>query len=138
MKPLKFRAWHKVLRKMFPVVGLGLDASPKAVLYLPSPHREDDVEANWTAQVVPAEELELMQSTGFRDVNGEEIFEGDIVTGEDDDDVGRIAWNEKSGAWFVEWSKATSQIVGKVLPVRVIGNIYLVSKQPLDPQPTQV
>ena len=124
---------------MFPVAGLGLDASPKAVLYLPPPDREEDAaKLNWTAQVVPAEELELMQSTGFRDVNGEEIFEGDIVTGEDDDDVGRIAWNEKSGAWFVEWSKATSQIVGKVLPVRVIGNIYLVSKQPLDPQPTQV
>ena len=54
----------------------------------------------------------------------------------DADDVGCIAWNEKWGAWFVEWSKATGQIVGNVLPLRVIGNIYLVSKQPLDPQPT--
>ena len=77
---------------------------------------------------MPAEELELMQSTGFRDVNGEEIFEGDIVTGEDADDVGCIAWNEKWGAWVVEWSKATGQIVGNVLPLRVIGNIYLGSE----------
>jgi uncharacterized phage protein (TIGR01671 family) len=135
MKLLKFRAWHKALKKMFPVVGLALDANPKAVVYLPSPGGEAATEVNWTAQVVAAEELELMQSTGFRDVNGEEIFEGDIVTGEDADDVGCIAWNEKWGAWFVEWSKATGQIVGNVLPLRVIGNIYLVSKQPLDPQP---
>lgn len=85
--------------------------------------------------LIPIEksELILMQSTGLRDKNGKEIFEGDIVQFED-------CYTETDFLYvntgIVEWSQGSFTITnrdsvemgdlldGEFLDVTIIGNVY--------------
>jgi uncharacterized phage protein (TIGR01671 family) len=64
----KFRAWDKILKKMNDVTAIDFSTKPFRVFY--SAYGED----NYFNQ-----DAILMQSTGMSDINGVEIFEGDIV-----------------------------------------------------------
>lgn len=86
----RFRAWDKEFKEMVQVDALVFD--------------EQIIKATYKNGNVVKEDIKnyvLMQSTGLRDKNGKEIFEGDIIAIEVDDTVipinARVFQNSKKG-----------------------------------------
>ncbi|MGM0183466.1 hypothetical protein IGK74_002431 [Enterococcus sp. AZ150] len=118
MKP-KFRAWDKHVKKIRKVTEIHFDDS---LIYLKA--------NNGKGYYCSFSDIELMQSTGLRDKNGVEIFEGDIIkTGETVDwlneDMGVIRFLD--GAFVIDYHNLDTEfdyICNVSLPVEIIGNIY--------------
>ena len=101
------------------------------------------VSGDWRWQTYHLTDLIVMQSTGLKDKNGKEIFEGDMVksqwqhdgmTNYDYELVGEIRWNSDVLAWSI-FHEGESQILDYPMHsfereelledgIEVIGNIY--------------
>ncbi len=120
---LNFRAWHKVQKKMFAI--LGLDLIHKTFV------GHKDLYGGF-------DEIEIMQSTGLKDKNGKEIFVGDIIR--IDVEYETLFAEIKFGTKEYKWSTneahgyyvdfGTQELKSEMLfwikkyGVEVVGNIY--------------
>ncbi|TVX66474.1 hypothetical protein AZJ28_11105 [Streptococcus pneumoniae] len=117
----KFRAWDKELQTMLDV---SLIDFKKGVL----------VGEHWKfgeTNFMNFDEIKLMQSTGLKDKNGQEIFEGDVVrqvrtqpTTENEIIIGVVTMIE--GAWLImnDGEQLASYLWSETDINEIIGNIY--------------
>ncbi|MBN1847801.1 MAG: hypothetical protein JW932_04380 [Deltaproteobacteria bacterium] len=120
MKDEKFRAWHWNKKRLYQVVQI--DALRQEIVC------QELGKEDGEPLVFPLDSCRLQRFTGFRDMNGEEIYEDDIV----DDTCGRIGipqsthlvcWDEKDVAFQLRDYR------GAIIPLkphllRVLGNKY--------------
>jgi len=114
----KFRVWYK--NEMAEVRVLDWN---NEVVDLFNPHIE-----------IPLDEIELMQSTGLKDKNGKEIFEGDVIAIEVDDTGtpinARVFQNSKIGILMFHVFEDNEDVPmvelleDNSVAFEIIGNIY--------------
>ncbi|RSI87087.1 YopX family protein [Streptococcus mitis] len=117
----KFRMWNRISSQLYLVDGLYFD--DKEAEYVD----DDNV-----LRFIGFKNIELMQSTGLKDKNGNEIFEGDILAFETDDEVinVNVFWDEEHALFMFESKKYNEQeplaelVENNTYPFEIIGNIY--------------
>lgn len=112
-----FRAWDKLNNEMYVVEQINFDCG------------EFESIGYGITNLRGADEIELMQSTGLFDRNGQEIFEGDIV-----DYKGRkavVKWHGSYASFIYRFVNELKERVSEWHPLflayyhfEVIGNIY--------------
>lgn len=113
MGELKFRAWWPDAKKMvyFGDPYLGLDALEKWGIHFPA------------LGAVFLGPCEIDQFTGMLDVNGREIFEGDIL--KDSGGASAVEWAPGRGGWGVRDEDGCMTLLADwVGGMEIIGNIH--------------
>lgn len=111
----KFRAWDKTTSKLHVVNGIYCDN--KKIHYI------DDKRVRF----VGFDNVIIMQSTGLKDKNGKEIFEGDIVKMSKDVSVDTTYYEvvrRRCGAYSLESKQHACDLLIRHTICEIIGNIY--------------
>ena len=112
----KFRAYYA--EKMWYVAKIDLWGDPEQTTcdlapYLPKYDELFDI---------PLIETALLQSTGLKDENGVEIFEGDIGWDDHQEVHGQVIF--ENGAFKYEWENISEDLFEVTDDIEIIGNIH--------------
>ena len=112
----KFRAYYA--EKMWYVAKIDLWGDPEQTTcdlapYLPKYDELFDI---------PLIETALMQSTGLKDENGVEIFDGDIGWDDHQEVHGQVIF--ENGAFKYEWENISEDLFEVTDDIEIVGNIY--------------
>nr|DAQ16042.1 MAG TPA: YopX protein [Caudoviricetes sp.] len=110
----KFRAWLKNDKEMIDVDEIHFD------------NGQLDFIGDAITFMREADEIELMQSTGLFDKNGQEIFEGDILGSKDGLLNGIIEYREDLGMWTNSLIRYNNfeRLCNVASDRKIIGNVY--------------
>lgn len=115
----RYRAWDKIHKTMYEaddVVSIDIE---KKQVYVKTPFFEQLSCYNFR-------DIDLMQSTGFRDKNGKEIFEGDIIDSTGGFMTGVVEFREALGMFvsnLVEYNNF-EHLCNVASSRKIIGNIW--------------
>lgn len=117
---IKFRVWHRGLGRMMLIKNMWFQDGSVEELEL------NDAVMNDYITAYP-DEIELMQSTGLKDKNGKEIFEGDILYGYAGEDFWEIVeFDTEEGKWIRKdiWYNSKLGLSENNEFMEIVGNIY--------------
>lgn len=116
----RYRAWMKSLKWMCDVTNISFDSKFVDIC------QQGDTE-RYTEMSVEFDEITLMQSTGLKDKNGKEIFEGDIVKMSKDvysEPTYYEVVRHRGGAYRLESKQHGCELWLRHTDCEVVGNVY--------------
>ena len=115
----RYRAWDKIHKTMYKNDDIVFIDIEKSQIYVKTPFFEQ-------VNCYSFRDLDLMQSTGFTDKDGKDIFSGDIVTSRSDLFKGVVSLRQDLGTYVINLIgyKNFERLCNVANSTKVIGNIY--------------
>lgn len=115
----RFRAWNKTTKEMYEVDDIMSIDIEKSQIYVKTPFFEQ-------VNCYSFRDIDLMQSTGFTDKDGKDIFNGDIVTSRSGLLKGIVSLRQDLGMYVINLIGYNNfeRLCNVADSTKVIGNIH--------------